>query len=1055
MAFLDHSFKDRNLERHMVVGRVRKIVSFIEENYLYGEKVKLGGFKFRDGQSTIDKINEGEWVDFDTDNDYWGYRECYCWFKHSFTIPESFAGKPVIYEIKPVDDKWYARNAGFIVYSDDKLLQGLDCFHHYLKLLDCAKGGEKLNININAYADDFEWKGRLRMTAHIKTLNETARRIMYDLSVPLKVADILNVENIARINILNALNEAVNMLDMTDEEDVERFNASALKAIEYLDKEIYSKPNSEMTASCIGHTHIDVAWLWRLRQTRDKAGRSFSTVLKLMDEYPEYKFMSPQAQLYDYVKQDYPELFEKIKQRVRDGRWEVEGSMWVESDTNITSGESLVRQFLVGKRFFRQEFGVDNKIMWLPDVFGYSAALPQIIKKSGLDYFMTTKISWSEFDSMPFDTFMWKGIDGTEVLTHFSPTMAYEYFQRRDNASTYNANLTPSHVVGGWMRYSQKDLNKEYLISFGWGDGGGGPTVEMLEEGRRMARGIEGCPVVEQKFAGDFFRKLEKDVKDNKHLPKWAGELYLEFHRGTLTSQGRNKRYNRKSEVLYHDVETLNQLAAVTSGSKYPAEDILEAWKIILLNQFHDIIPGSSIKAVYEDSREQYEEIGAKGRELVCRALSDIVSDISVDKKSFVVFNTLGMARDDIVITDVPVNGTFSVRDSDGNALPSQLTHDGKLIFFAKDIPAKGFKVYEISADGADCANGVKVEGKKVDNKFFNVEFDKDMNIARLLHKQTGRAVAPEGEVLNRLFVYEDRPFNHEAWDIKAYYDEKYEPIDNVDSVEVIETGAVRTVMRVVRKYLASTIQQDFIFYNDIPRIDVEYVIDWKEKHMLLKTDYPVDVNTTKATYDIQFGNYERPTHANTSWDHAKFEVAGHKWADLSDNSFGLSILNDCKYGWAIRDGHIRPTLLRCATNPNSEQDREVHYFTYSIYPHAGSVDTSNVVEEGYSLNYPLYCTVAEPHAGKLSQEYSLVSADKSNVIIETVKKAEDSDETVIRMYETWNRKTPVKLTFALPIKSAKECNLLEEEDVDLAFEGSSLELTFKPFEIKTIKIRL
>lgn len=592
MSHVDIRFTDKNSERFMLARRVYKVIEDLENEYLYPDSETLGGFKFRDGQYKFSQIDEGEWTDFDSENDYWGYKEDYAWFRHSFTVPERFAGRPVVYQLTPsASGPWNRSNPQFIMYFNGELRQGGDSNHSEIRLLDCAKGGEEFDCCLNAYSDAWEFKGKLRMGARLKVVDDLVNRLIFDLKTPLKVASLYDADDLPRIDIVKALNDAVNLIDFNTA-DYDTFAASAEAAIDLLDREIYSKDAMDATACCIGHTHIDVAWLWRLRQTREKAGRSFATVLKLMEEYPEYKFMSSQAQLYAFVKEDYPEVYEGIKKMIAAGRWEVEGSMWVESDTNVTSGESLVRQFLVGKRFFKDEFGVDNKIMWLPDVFGYSAALPQIMKKAGINYFMTTKISWNEFNKVPYDTFMWKGIDGTEILSHFSPST--DCFDEGDCwQTTYNAYLNPEHILGGWHRYSQKDLNKEYLCTFGHGDGGGGPTRDMLEMGHRMAKGIPGCPKVKQEFAIDFYHDLEKEVKGSRRLPKWAGELYLEFHRGTLTSQGRNKRYNRKSELLYHDMETICAIADSNDIASYPRQFINDGWKIILLNQFHDIIPGS------------------------------------------------------------------------------------------------------------------------------------------------------------------------------------------------------------------------------------------------------------------------------------------------------------------------------------------------------------------------------------------------------------------------------------------------------------------------------
>ena len=1037
------SFTDKNSERYTLDRRVETIAQHILRDFLYPQTAGTGDFAFRDGQYSIEQINEGEWRPFSSATEFWGYPECYAWFKQTITVPAEFAGWPVVYELRPSDGGWSGHDPQCILFADGKLVQGVDRNHNRALLLEKARGGEVIEIAVNAYTDVHEWHGPVRMRAALRTMNPLALELYYDLYTPLQAAKLYGSDDLARVRIVKALNEACNLLD------TQNFEQSAKEVIAYLDKEIYGK-FSGITACCVGHTHIDVAWLWRLRQTRDKAGRSFGTVLKLMERYPDYVFMSPQAQLYDYVKKDYPQVYEGIKARVKEGRWEAEGSMWVEADTNVTSGESLVRQFLVGKRFFRDEFGAENKIMWLPDVFGYSGALPQIIKKSGIDYFMTTKISWNEYDKFPYDTFLWQGIDGTKVLSHFATGCKAN---STGHFTTYNTYLEPDEVIGGWKRYSNKDLNQEYLISFGYGDGGGGPTVEMLEHGKRMARGIEGCPAVKQMPARQFFEDLEAKVMGEPRLPTWAGELYLQFHRGTLTSQARNKRYNRKSEWLYHDVETLAALAMKLCGAGYPAEELLESWKLILLNQFHDIIPGSSIEAVYRDSDAQYEQVLGVGEYLAANAQKVLCAQIAGN--GMVVFNTLGFARDSVVITSVQdVDAHVAVYDSDGTQLPSQMTPEGKLVFLAKNVPAKGWKSFKYAAAKEACDLPViDASGKTIHTPALQITFDENYNITSLVEKMSSSEIIPAGQLGNRLIAFEDKPFNHEAWDVKAYLREKSWPVDDVQSAEVIEAGPVRTVLRIMRKFRSSTIRQDFKFYPAGTRIDMDYEVDWKDKEICLKCDYPVDVNAERATFDIQFGSLERVTHENSTWDFAQFEVCGHKWADLSDNGFGLSVLNDCKYGWTAKAGRLMPTLLRAPNGHHSEQDIEVHRFTYALYPHAGPVSQSDVVRQGYDLNVPLRAMAGtgEPESAALPKRYSLVSADKDNIIIETVKKAEDSGAIVVRMYECWNRKTVTNLTFGGKFKRLWECDLMEEHDVPL--HGTAL--TFKPFEIKTVKVEM
>jgi len=1046
MGNFDIPFVDKNSERYILSKRIDTIADHIVRDWMFPQSVSTGDFMFRDGQYSIEQLGEGTWEPFDAQNGFWGYPECYAWFKQTITVPQSFAGFPVVYEFRPSDTSWRDHDPQLILFADGKLIQGVDRNHHYVQLIDCAKGGEVIEIAINAYTDVFAWKGPVRMRANLKALNKVAQELYFDIATPLIVANLYGHDDLPRVRIIKALNEACSMLDIADTQNTAAFEKSAKAAMAYLKENLYGR-KSEITACCVGHTHIDVAWLWRLRQTRDKIGRSFGTVLKYMDLYDDYIFMSPQAQLYDYCKKDYPQVYEGIKQRVKDGRWEVEGSMWVEADTNVSSGESLVRQFLVGKRFFKDEFGVETKVMWLPDVFGYSGALPQIIKKSGLDYFMTTKISWNEYDKFPHDTFLWSGIDGTKVLSHFATGCDVK---SEGHFTTYNSYLDPDQIIGGWKRYSNKDLNQEYLISFGHGDGGGGPTIDMLEHGQRMARGIEGCPVVKQMPSREFFEDLEAKVMDDPKLPTWQGELYLQFHRGTLTSEALTKRYNRKSEFLYHDVETLAAIANRLVGHSYPSEEILESWKLILLNQFHDIIPGSSIDSVYTDAYEQYEQVMGVGEYLAASAEKALMAQIPGN--GIVVFNTLGYARDDIVeITLKNSDDRIALYDADGSELPSQMCAcDDKMVFWAKGVPAKGWKSFTVKAVECECAlPAVKIENGVVENDAYRLTFDENYNVVSLIEKANGSEIVPAGKLCNRLIAYEDRAFNHEAWDVKSYFREKFWYVDDVQSAKVIEQGAVRTVLRVVRKFLHSTIQQDFIFYPNGSRIDVVYQVDLQDKHICLKADYPVDVNAERATFDIQFGSLERVTHENSSWDFAQFEVCGHKWADLSDNGFGLSVLNDCKYGWTVKDGSIQPTMVRSPNGHHGQQDIGRHDFVYSMYPHAGTVAQSDVVRESYNLNVPLRAMMGTGETnGKLPEAYSLVSVDKANIIIETVKKAEDSNAVIVRAYECWNRKTEATFDFGGKVKRLRECDLMEENAAPC-----EATLTFKPFEIKTLMV--
>lgn len=1055
MRHFDVDFRDKNGERYQLSKRIAELTEALMANYFVYDTEVLEGVWFRDGKFTYEQREEGTWLPFDTEHDTWGYADCYAWMKHSFTVPTRFAGRPVYYQILPREGKkWAWGSPQALLYANGEALQGFDSNHTRTRLLDCAQGGEHYEMLLNLYAGGRDYEGKIGTRLRLLSVDDEVEKLYWHLRTPLEVANLKEPDELARIHLLQTLNEAVSLVSfhLPYGED---FLESVREATAYLEKELYGKREMEATVSAVGHTHIDVAWLWRLRQTRDKTSRSFATVLKLMEEYPDYRFMSSQAQLYEFIRQEHPAIFARIRESVRQGRWEPEGGMWVEADTNLSSGESLVRQFLVGKRFFRNAFGADCKILWLPDVFGYSAALPQIMKQCGINYFMTTKISWNEYDKLPYDTFLWRGIDGSEVLTHFISTMD-TVKEEKDWITTYNGDLNPSQVIGCWQRYQQKDLNRDVLFAFGHGDGGGGPTHGMLERGRRMHMGIEGCPKVEFQFARDYFDRLQKDIAGRKRLPRWVGELYFEHHRGTLTAQASAKRWNRRSEFLYHDLETLESLVNLDHLSSYPSAALLEGWKVILLNQFHDILPGSSIREVYEDSQKQYEDLHRTGGRMLEKALQQASRRVGLARDSLLLFNTLGFSRREVAEMQRPQHTGFLLRDpQSGAVLPWQKTFDGKIIFTSPEVPAKGYCAISVEAGEQRQTTPLTATLREMHTPFFDLTFDEAMQIASLIDRRTGRSVAPQGEPLNRLIVYEDRPFEHRAWNVQAYYTEKSWVLSDVSHAEVLECGPVRAVVLVERKFLHSVIRQYITAYAELDRIDIRNEIDWDDSYLLLKADFPVDVNAVKATFDIQFGNIERVTHENTLWDFAQFESCAHKWADLSDNSFGLAVLNDCKYGYSAKDGHIALTLLRSANDPQPKQDCTHHTFTYSLYPHAGPAAISRVVQEGYSLNCPLYTMFSNAQKGAWPERFSLACVDADNIILETVKRAEDSDALILRLYETWNRATDCSIRFGRLMEMAAQCDMMEENEALLQVEGNRLRLHFRPFEIKTLKVRL
>ena len=561
--------------------------------------------------------------------EHWGNGyDSHAWFH--FTVPA--CGEHTYLRIHTGYRGWDANNPQFILYLDGRIVQGLDVNHTEVLL----EAGRSYDAYLYAYTGNEHCDAPL--FAETCVLDTDVDKLYYDLLFPLQSLEFLDKESREYAMTLYHLDRASSMLSLYDLSSPD-FIESVKAAGKYMDEEFYGSycHTQEKTTVCIGHTHIDCAWLWTLRQTREKVQRSFATVLELMRRYPEYKFMSSQALLYQNLKEEAPELYEEVRERINEGRWECEGAMWVEADCNLASGESLVRQVLYGKQFFKNEFGVDNRVLWLPDVFGYSAALPQILKKCGVDWFVTSKISWNDVNRIPYDTFLWRGIDGTEINTHFL-TAQMDHGKESNRGTTYVAHTNAGMISGAWKRYSQKEINDEALLTFGFGDGGGGPTREHLELARRGSHGLPGVPNVKIDFAGNFLSRLEERMAENRLVPRWQGELYLEFHRGTYTTMANNKTCNRGSEYLYQTAELFGSVASKLVSLPFPKESIHRGWEDILTNQFHDIIPGSSIKAVYDQCEIDYQRIRERGEAALTASENAITKGISRDE-GYVVFN--------------------------------------------------------------------------------------------------------------------------------------------------------------------------------------------------------------------------------------------------------------------------------------------------------------------------------------------------------------------------------------------------------------------------------
>lgn len=1057
MFHFDRDFVDRNGERYMLPVRIHSLMKRLQSQYVLKREYPSGDFLYTEGDISYAQLDESvQWSDFKAGETAWGEPDQFVWFRQTVKIPEDFRGHDVWYMVFPYNqsDVWPWGQPQIQLFVNGECVCGLDNNHRRYLLLKNAQGGETLDIAMKAYSDLTYYRNKMTMTGVLQIYRPRVYEFYQTVAVPLRAAALMRSDSTERVEIVNKLNEAMNMLKLNGDPDSQEFLDSLEAAETYLNAKLYGtmETGKEPVLWSIGHTHIDVAWQWTYHITRNKTARSFASTLRLMEQNPDFLFMSSQPQLYDFVKQDEPGLYEQIRQRIAEGRWEPEGGMWVEADTNLTSGESLVRQFLYGKRFFKQEFGVDNEILWLPDVFGYSANLPQICKRSGINYFYTTKISWNEYNKFPYDTFRWRGLDGSTLLSHFGCAIPYAE-QEGDWLTSYNPTVEPEFVLGAWQRYQQKDINRDLLYDYGFGDGGGGVTQEMIDYGRRFAKKIPGCPVVKFAKAADYFHHLDAEVSDHSRLPEWSGEMYLEFHRGTYTSQALVKKNNRRSEQMYHDIENLWSFATLMGKAQesYPAQKLHENWKLILLNQFHDVLPGSSIHQVYEDAKAHHEKVLTEGQQLRDTATQWIAGHITADGASVVVFNTLSFTRSPIVMIEADVPG---LKDAQGNAIACQKTHDGKTVFVAPDVPAKGWKTFTVTQAAVD-GGTVAVSAEGIETAGLKVSFDDSMHITSLYSKPAQRETLPTGRVGGRLIAFEDVPPKDDAWNVQAYYGEKHTIIDDVHSVEVLESGPVRGVIRVIRKFRNSTIQMDIVAYAHLDQLQFDYEVDWHERDLFVKAEYPVDVNGKNATYDIQFGHLERPVHTNTLWDFARFEVCGQKWADLSDHGFGLAILSDCKYGFDAARDCLRISLLKCSTYPDREQDQGYHSFSYAIYPHAGDQLQARVRDRGYDFNFKAVAEfVPGAQVGTLPTEKALFHISAPNVVIETIKKAEDSDEIVLRLYEAEDKGTVCMLSAGFAIDQCMEANLMEQPEQKLCADGNTVKLTFKPFEIKTLIIK-
>jgi alpha-mannosidase len=980
-------------------------------------------------------------------NSYWGEWMTDYALRTTFQVPADWDSDAPVALYLPLGIAGDFSHPEFLAYIDGVAYATCDRHHQEFLLSERWRDGKAHLLALHGWTGGGGWR---RGDPHTKLfmrpcavvqIDQNTRDFVATARVALGIADGLGDDEPAKGHLHNALDQAFKVLDIR-EPFGDAFYTSVPAAHDVLRGGIdEAGASKDVSIVATGHAHIDVAWLWTLGQTRRKAGRTFHTVLRLMEQFPDYHFTQSQPQLYDYVRQDYPELLEAIKGRVAEGRWEPIGGMWVEADCNLSGPESLARQFLLGRSFFREHFGADadSPVLWLPDVFGYSWALPQLIKQAGLDYFMTIKIGWNQYNRLPYDSFWWQGIDGSRVLVHFSTTPGPPF------VSTYNAKATPAQALGTWTNFQQKELQQELLMIFGHGDGGGGPTREMLENIREMGD-FPATPRMRQAHVGGFFRDLE--AKSGDLLPTWNGELYLELHRGTYTTQGRNKRANRKSEFLLHDAEFVATLASLLDPEyEYPTHRFRKAWELVCLNQFHDIIPGSSISPVYAEALEQYKdivEIGATEREI---ALEAVARELDGD---LLAINPTSFKRDEVAFWPALLEPGQCLQCAAGTPVPTQSSSEGTWVAAGGLEPFSVTPLFIADGDMPVPDGSLVATPTWLENDFLRVELNGDGDITRVYDKANAREVLPEAAIAGQFQAFEDRPQNWDAWDIDIFFEDKMWTADAATSIRVVESGPLRATLEIQRRILNSDYVQRISLSNNSPRLDFDTNIDWQERHILLKVAFPVEVLTPVATYEIQWGNVERPTHRNTSWDWARFETCAQKWVDLSEGDYGVSVLNDCKYGHDVRDNVMRISLLRSPTDPDPEADQGEHRFAYSLLPHAGGVGATTIAA-GYALNDPLI--MAEGQPGNGTQVGSLVKVNRANIVVETVKRAEDGNGVILRLYESQRRRGPVTLTTSFNLAHVWRTNLLEENREKLEPAGNQVTLSVTPYQILTLRL--
>jgi alpha-mannosidase len=959
-------------------------------------------------------------------------------------------------------------------------------------LFEPAKPGDKVLVAIKLLhtVDDKRFAGVVLRVEPNASATVNSRPNPDDLRIQcITAANLLPEMAVPRRDLLPAVEAAVAAID-TDalkSSDQAAFDASLRKAQTILAP--LHAVLQKATVGLDGNAHIDAAWLWPRSETVDAVRRTFTTALQLMNEYPYYVFTQSAAQYSEWMADKYPDLSAQIKQRVKEGRWEIVGGMWVEPDLNLPGGESLVRQLLVGQRYFQKEYGVTAKIGWNPDSFGYNWQLPQIYKRSGINYFVTQKMHWNDTNQLPFRLFWWESPDGSKVLTYFPTDYVHD-------------NLSPTRISADFAESAQRNPGTtEMLDLYGIGDHGGGPTRDMLDQGDHwIAAGLKpdsAVPTMRYSTAQHYFDDVQANLNPASPtwdydriakgytpppvsmsgamgIPTWKDELYFEYHRGVYTTQAAHKRNMRTSETATLDAEKLASFAWL-DGQAYPNDSLTDNWKKITFNQFHDLAAGSGIAVIYRDAQKDYDQVFAADHTIDDAALKAIGARIDTRVKGdtpILVFNFMAWPRTQTteIKVQLPANAT-SVRllDSHGNPILSQVitadpaTHEFTVLARVPNVPALGYTVLHAEAASAPASgsnDALAIHETTTDytlsNQHLKLVIDKKSGcIASVFSEDTKSEFLASHACGNELQTFADTPTDYDAWNIDpGTLDGKMTPIAQVDSINVVGDGPLRKTIRIQRSWSKSHFIQDISLDAGADVVSIANDIDWHETHVLLKAAFALAATSSKATFEIPYGSIERTTTRNNSWEKAQFEVPAMNWADLGDAHQGLSLLNDSKYGYDALGNTLRLTLLRSPTWPDPNADRGTQRFTYVLYPHAGEWKKALTVRRGYELNTPLRTKQVFPHTGEMPASHSFVSVDNPNVMLSAVKKAEDSHALIFRMYEWAGKDGEVKLHVPIGAQYAVETNMMEKpEGEHLLLNGDTVTVSIKPFEILTLQV--